>query len=701
MKKSLLPLLLLFAFSAAADPGLIRLRETVIDPSAASVQSVAEPACAPTASGKFQFIIQPALNFDVDDTELIESMGVEFTGFFPPNAYHVLATKEQLEDLKENFDLLYAGEYLPEYKTSSSSMKTMSAKAAPFSALIILSSASAFEEVKAFLGENGVTDCDLISETGALARATITEGLIAKLTALSSVVNVEEEPEYTLDNDVARTENLMNVAAANETGYTGKGVIVCIADSGFDSGDPKTIHPDFQGKNITGVVCSYNTSRTDWSDLNGHGTHVAGSVLGTGAQMEGRFAGTAPDADVYFICCGGEGSGIAAPGETDIKAAYQAGARIMSNSYGDGNNGTYNSGAQTWDRIFHKYSDFLALFSSGNRNTSIVTEDNSTISSAGTSKNVITVGASENYRPDVLTTYDEQNPGMPTTSVFYGDKIAYPAYGEQQGMMMYSSRGPAQDGRAKPDVCAPGTMVWSTESLYDSFNHGTRLSYYTAMSGTSMSTPLTAGTCADICQFLREQGFDPPSSALMKAVLINGTRSMGYGQYRNKSEIPLKYPNCVNGFGHVNLKESLTPSVGELFIFEDSLKNTGDEVTYTFARSSTNAVNITMAWNDIAGSVGAEISLVNDLDLTVSDGVKTYLPNSLRSGTDNVNVIEKFHADYFPASDCIEVTIKAANIMRGPQVFALVVSGMEEVVPEPSFAFLALLITLLLGRKTK
>ena len=141
--------------------------------------------------------------------------------------------------------------------------------------------------------------------------------------------------------------------------------------------------------------------------------------------------------------------------------------------------------------------------------------------------------------------------------------------------------------------------------------------------------------------------------------------------------------------------------MGELFIFEDSLKNTGDEVTYTFARTSTNAVNITIAWNDIAGSVGAAISLVNDLDLTVTDGGITYLPNSLRSGTDNVNVIEKFHADYFPAGDCIEVTVKAANIMRGPQVFAMVVSGMEEVVPEPCFAFIALLTALLLGRKTR
>ena len=186
MKKSLLLLFLLISPAVLADPGPIRLRETCICPGSPAVSAVLEPQCAPTSEGKFQYILQPAKNFDDDELLIVESLGVEIIGYFPPNAYHVLSTKEQLEDLKTRFELLYAGEYLPDYKTSRASLQTMSAKAAPFSALIILSSASAFEEVKAFLAENGVTDCELISETGALARATITEGLIAKLTALST-----------------------------------------------------------------------------------------------------------------------------------------------------------------------------------------------------------------------------------------------------------------------------------------------------------------------------------------------------------------------------------------------------------------------------------------------------------------------------------------------------------------------------------
>jgi len=347
-----------------------------------------------------------------------------------------------------------------------------------------------------------------------------------------------------------------------------------------------------------------------------------------------------------------------------------------------------------------KYQDYLVLFSAGNRNTSIISEDNSTISSAATAKNVVTVGASENYRPEYTGTYGLIY-GAPSVSVFYDDKIAYPANDVQQGMMMFSSRGPAKDGRAKPDICAPGTMVQSTESIYDSVNNGTRNSYYTMMSGTSMSTPLTAGACADICQFLLERGFESPSASLMKAVLINGTRTMGYGQYKNKAEIPNKSPNCVNGFGHVNLMESVSPAVGELFLFEDSIENTDDEITYVFSRVSTNAVSVTLCWNDPAGSVGAAVSLVNDLDLTLNDGEKTYLPNALRSGTDTVNVIEKFHADFFPDGDYIEVKVRGGNVMRGPQSFALAVSGMDDVVPEPSLMISLLLIALLLGRRTK
>ena len=216
-----------------------------------------------------------------------------------------------------------------------------------------------------------------------------------------------------------------------------------------------------------------------------------------------------------------------------------------------------------------------------------------------------------------------------------------------------------------------------------------------------MSTPLTAGSCADILQFLKENGFEKPSSAHVRAVLVNGCRSMGTGQYSNNSEIPNKTPNCVNGFGHVNLFESIHPSFGQLFSFEDSLKNTGDELSFVFSNNTTNTVNVTLCWTDIAGSVGAEVSLINDLDLTVTVGETTYLPNSLRSGTDTVNNTEKVHVEALPPGEDIEVIVRAGNLMRPNQAFALAVSGVDELVPEPSFALLALLIALFLGRKTK
>ena len=699
MKKTFLILLLCSAaLSVPADPGPIRLRETVIDPEAAALSAVSITKCAPTSSGKFQYILQPARNFDGDDIEAVESLGVEIVGFFPPNAYHVLCTEKALDDLKARFEILYAGEYLPEYNPAGAFRETLMAKEDSFSALIILVSSAAYGEVEKFLKENGCSKCALASETASLVRAEIKSGLVPKLSSLSAVVNVEEEPVWTINNDVAKTPALMNVTPVNSMGYTGKGVTVCVADTGFDSGDPDTIHPDFKGKKITGVVCSYNTARTEWSDLNGHGTHVAGSVLGNGTIDSGA-GGMAPDADIYFICCGGAGNGIAAPDETDVKLAYSAGARIMSNSYGTGGDGEYNSSARAWDQICKKYPDYLVLFSAGNNNKDIITEDNCTMGSAAVSKNVITVGASENYRPDVATTYALY--GAQPGSIFYEDKIAYPANGVQQGMMMNSSRGPAKDGRIKPDVCAPGTQVKSTESLCDPLNNGTRVSYYAFMSGTSMSTPLTAGACADIMQYLKENGFEKPTSALVRSVLINGCRSMGNGQYSNNSEIPKRTPNCVNGFGHVNLFESINPSSGQLFPFEGSLKNTGDEASFVFANNTTNTLNVTLCWTDLAGSVGAAVSLINDLDLTVTVGETTYLPNSLRSGTDTLNNTEKVHVEDLPPGEDIEVIVRAGNLMRPNQAFALTVSGADELVPEPSILLSALLIALLLGRKTK
>jgi len=693
MKKIIVLTLLAVSVSAIADPGLIRLRENTIDPNAPKTQSVLKPECAPTGSGKYQYLIQPAKNFSTEEMKMIEDSGIVFVGIIPPNAYQILAGASELEALKERSELLYVGEYLPEYKTTGASRIAMAEKKGTFSALIIITSKAEYDEVAKLL-----PGCKKICESPVILQSEVTEEKIAQLTKLSAVVNVEEAPKFTINNDVSKTANLMNVEDVNRSGYTGRGVTVCVADTGLDSGNPDDIHPDFRNKEVTGVICSANTGRDDWSDLNGHGTHVAGSVLGTGSFYS-QYAGMAPDASLYFICCGDAGNGIALPVEKDVKGAYDAGARIMSNSWGNHSNGRYDATSVMWDGFTSKYPDLLILFSAGNDNESINTENNSTISSTASAKNVLTVAAAESYRSSSGTYGDLF--GAREGSVFYNDRVAFPSDGNNQGMAMFSSRGPCTDGRAKPDICAPGTLIESTESIFDTYNKGTRSRYYTQMSGTSMSTPLTAGACADILQFLIESGVEKPSSALVKAVLINGARTMGTGQYKNVVEIPDVSPNCVNGFGHVNLKESVDPQDGDLFFFEGSLKNTGDEATYTFEKRWANSASFTLVWTDAPGSAGAQKALVNDLDLTVTVDETTYLPNGLESGSDSVNNAEKLHMDLFPTGDNIEVKVKAAKIMKGPQTFALAVSGMDEFIPEPSLAFASLIFILLLARKRK
>ena len=694
MKKTFTLLLLAASISAFADPGLIRLRENVIDPSAPQMQSVLTPECQSTAAGKYQYLIQPDKNFSTEEMKLIEDAGIVFVGIIPPNAYQILAGTKELEALKEQYELLYVGEYLPEYKSTGASRIAMAEKKGTFSALIIITSKAEYDEVAKLL-----PGCKTICENPVILQAEVTEDKITELTKLSAVVNVEETPKFMINNDVAKTSNLMNVEDVNRSGYTGNGVKVCVADTGLDSGNLDDIHPDFRNKEVTGEICSGNTGRDDWSDLNGHGTHVAGSVLGTGSYYS-QYAGMAPEASLYFICCGDSGNGIALPAEKDVKDAYDAGARIMSNSWGNHSDGRYDSTSVMWDGLASKYPDMLILFSAGNDNESINTENNSTISSTASAKNPLTVAAAESYRSDSSKTYGDLF-GAQQGTVFYNDRVAYPSDGSHQGMAMFSSRGPTKDGRAKPDICAPGTLIESTESIFDTKNKGARVSYYTQMSGTSMSTPLTAGACADILQFLIESGVEKPSSALVKAVLINGARTMGTGQYRNVVEIPDISPNCVNGFGHVNLKESVDPQDGELFFFEGTLKNTGDEVTYTFEKRWANSASFTLVWTDAPGSAGAEKALVNDLDLTVTVDETTYLPNGLESGSDSVNNAEKLHMDLFPTGDNIEVKVKAAKIMKGPQTFALAVSGMDEFIPEPSTAFAVLLAALLLIRKAR
>lgn len=706
MKKAIVfAVFAMLSVSLFADPGLIKLDRATIDPSAPKVASVESLEAFPTAEGQYQFIVQPERNFSAAEMKEITALGLKKIGLIPPNAYIFLATKTQIKTLGETFPLLFTGEYKPGYKLVTEPEKKTASHNEPEIFLIGLASKDHFEAVRSFLENKSAKNVKLLYKEPPVIEAEFSASLVASLVKMSEVMNVERKAKKKVMNEVARTEGLMNVEAVNETGYKGKGVMVVVADTGLDSGDFSNIHDDFQDKNVIGVVGEANTSRTDWSDINGHGTHVAGSATGTGAHYGGRYAGTAPEADLYFLCIGDSSDYLVDITDGDVERAYAAGGRVMNNSWGSSSwnyGGEYNAEAQRYDTISRQYPDLLLIFAAGNENCKIDLEDNFSLSYEGVTKNCLTVGASENYRPELSYYYygmlfDDIDIDDP----YFYDQPAEPNNKTQQGMACFSSRGPAKDGRSKPDIVAPGTWIYSVESLYDDTNDGERSSWYTYKFGTSMAAPLTAGACADIIQFLREKKQIPaPSSALVKAVIINGARSMGNGQFDEAVEIPSEVPNHVNGFGHVDLATSLMPAAGELFVAEGSIEETGSEAAYSFTKAGDGPLSATLCWNDYPGTPGAYVALVNDLDITVTVGEDTYYAGGKNIHNDFLNNCERIQLKDIPPNKKVEIKVSGYSVMEGPQSFALCVSG-ANAVPEPAFAFVALLITMLLIKKTR
>jgi hypothetical protein len=203
---------------------------------------------------------------------------------------------------------------------------------------------------------------------------------------------------------------------------------------------------------------------------------------------------------------------------------------------------------------------------------------------------VLTVGASENLRPEQTSTWGAGWPDDFPVNPISSDRLADDA----DGMAAFSSRGPTDDGRIKPDVTAPGTMIISARSHDPDAGEGWGVydGDYLYMGGTSMSTPLTAGGAALVREWLtRIKSVANPSGALMKAVLVNGAADMSPGQYTSPQEIPAARPNNVTGWGRVDLVGSLDPPSPRKVWFKDHTTglSTGGDVEYTLSIGSSQA----------------------------------------------------------------------------------------------------------------
>lgn len=162
------------------------------------------------------------------------------------------------------------------------------------------------------------------------------------------------------------------------------------------------------------------------------------------------------------------------------------------------------------DQFIWDHKDFCLLFAAGNNGSDKDGDGQinpGSVSSPGTAKNCITVGACENNRTDFNSqTYGRWWPQDFPASPVKNDPMA----NNPDQVVAFSSLGPALDDRIKPDVVAPGTFILSTRSTQLAFNNFAWAAFpgskkYFHMGGTGMATPLTAGAVGLIREFLRER----------------------------------------------------------------------------------------------------------------------------------------------------------------------------------------------------
>jgi subtilisin family serine protease len=469
--------------------------------------------------------------------------------------------------------------------------------------------------------------------------------MINELSTLTGIKKVEPEPKWKLYNNIAA--DIMTVRTSRDThGLYGLGQTVGICDSGLDQGTviPSGLHDDFEdGDGTSRVIQIFDVAGdSDTSDVNsGHGTHVSGSVLGNGINSgsnpllnsfpDTSFSGIAPKANLILQASEDNSGGyLNLPIDLNIlfEEADNAGADLHTNSWGEPVASAYNSSSEEVDQYIWDNKDFLIFFAAGNDGIDSDSDgviDLYSIGAPATAKNCLTIGATENLRStggyDFQWATGSWAPDYPVNPIF-SDLISDDAY----GMAAFSSRGPTLDGRYKPDLVAPGTNIVSVRSSMAALTGwGIYDDNYLYMGGTSMSTPLAAGTAALLREYLiTVKGFVTPSAALLKAALLNSAEDISPGQYGIGlfQEIPSSpVPNNVEGWGRINFANSVYPegSFGINYYDEQTGLSTGNYNEYTVdVYDSSRPLKVNLVWTDYPGSSSVQGGLVNDLDLQIT-----------------------------------------------------------------------------------
>ena len=670
-----------------------------IDPTKNAPALAAAQLTSPDASGSDFILVQATGPLTQEQRARLQRLGAEILEYVPENTYICRYRPTDLSPIRALPFVSWVNVYLRGFKISptlrpAAAANMLSLAPAPtvlskenVTVEVVLQKDSMTDAVRNQIAAAAGVDASQLQAGRDKVRVTVEERRLDDLAAIDQVRNIEKFFPPRPLNNIAR--GILTADQAQAAGsMRGEGQIVCVCDTGFDKGDTANVHPAFTGRVIKLYALGHNTA----SDPDGHGTHVCGSVLGDGVALDGTvIRGTAPAARLVMqsvLDPAGSLGGLPVDLHDLFLPPYRDdGARVHTNSWGGNVQGAYTANASEVDDFVSNHRDCVICFAAGNagqdpQGTGVVVSGS--VGSPATAKNCITVGASENNRPDFSVgqlnhplEYGEGWPADFPAVPINPDPVANDA----DGMAAFSSRGPAMNSRARPDVVAPGTAILSTKSRAAT---GTGWAAYDALffydGGTSMATPLVAGCAAVVRQFLMSRQSASPSAAVVKAMLINGAKPM-LGQYV-PSEVGAP-PDNSQGFGRIDLAATIGPyqsATTVVYKDEATALDTGQTEETQQAVAAGQTLKATLVWTDPAGE-----ALQNDLDLIVTtpDGQELHgnvAPGA--AGFDRSNNVEQVVVPNLVAGQ-VKISVSAFRAVS-PQPYALVVRVSDDSAANPS-----------------
>ncbi len=434
--------------------------------------------------------------------------------------------------------------------------------------------------------------------------------------------------------------------------YTGGSLGLSLQGQGmtvgvWDSGPARETHVEFSNSRV---------NIFDFIDYSNHGTHVMGTVLAGGTNANAR--GIAYQANGKSYDWNNDYSEMA------LEASL--GLLVSNHSYWIGSNlstwilGAYDSRAQQMDQVAFAAPYYLPVVSAGNdrnsNSSSVISNHNQNkfgydlIRGMNNAKNSLTVGAVSNV-----------------ANYFNPSSVQ---------MSSFSSWGPTDDGRIKPEVVAKGVSVFSSIA--------TNNTSYDTYQGTSMASPAVAGACLLLQQHYNNLNSNYMRSSTMKGLLMHTAREAGFNDG----------PDYEYGWGLVDVEGAaslITSKSNGNSVIDELLLNNATTYTRTFLVNNPSDIRVSICWTDPASpsfnssTVDPDVSyLVNDLDLKLTKDNVDYFPWSLDKvfpfnqatniATNNVDIFERVDIDNAVGSYTLTVSHKGSIGANG-QRFTLIVSG--------------------------